>query len=375
MTATIRSLLHGVHHDERGTSITEFVITLPVFVLSFVAILHLHGISELAAQGKATAYARALDDFKTIQTSYLPFDWSVNAVTAGGRAGIWHNRVSASHDRDRAADLVLDPVPIAAGHMAESYSRILLSGPPSKTAETVGLKPPMAHRTMNALMNTPSKSPITGLERYGTRMSGTAGSVFAKDLNDDLVNISGLSGQKGWMGFMNGIVSTAGARPAFAAGMRYGVTEGEFDEAQTFMRKTWQIQESTHIAAPTRPTSKWISTAIIRSYLSTDVAYNESILAFQMDVNTSDPAAQSATDCQSTLEGINITSVSSLKNAKDVLGDIEGGDPCGTGAAGSGINDIFGFFTGPLSNAASFFGGPVPSSSSSGEVPGGGGFP
>lgn len=365
MIHRLQSLTARLHRDEKGTSITEFVITLPIFVFCFVAILHLYGLGDHALRGTGTAYARALEDYKQVQTDWIPIDWAVNPVSAGTEAGIWHWKVSESRTRDKIADEVFDTVPIGAGHMAESYSRLVVSGPPSWAAETVKLDPPKAHLTMNSLMSTMSKSPITGDTRYGQEKGGT-GSVFAAELMSDTVNITGLSGKKGWMGYMNGLIDTAGARPAFAAGMRYGVTtEGEYDETVNFMKTDYPIQTSTHIAVPPRPTSKWITVAVVRAYLAQDQAYDESMLAFQMDVNTSDPAAEKAQECQETLEGIG--SPANWGDVAGIMGDIKGGDPCGTGvSAGSG--NPLDFIIGPLENAASFFGGPVPDSTSSGSV-------
>ena len=375
MMGSIQRLLRRFDRNEGGATLTEFVITLPVFVLTFVGILNLYAIEDMAVRGKATAFADALTHFRTIQSDYIPFDWTVNPVLAGARAGVWHNGVSQSRQRDRAADLVLDTVPIGAGHMMESYSRLLVSGPPSWAAETVQLDPAVAPMTVDALMTeNPTKSPVTGNTRYGIEMSGTADSIFAKPLMSDLVSINGLSNSKSWMGFVNNALTVAGARPAFAAGLRYGVAEGKHDESHTFMQRSWQVQTSTHIAAPSRPTSKWFPIVITRAKLGDSEAYDNDILAFEMRVNTSSEEAEQAEECASSLESISITNPSSFGDALGLLGDISGGDPCGNGAGG-GVGSVLGFFTGPLSNAASFFGGSVPTSPTSGKVEQSGSFP
>lgn len=366
MRNSLARLTRTLHANERGTAITEFVITLPVFVFMFVAILHLHGISEMGAQGKAAAYSKALEDFREMQTTYVPFDWSVTPITGGGRAALWHNRVSASHPRDRVADLVLDPVPVAGGHMLESWSRIALSGPPSWAAETVELKQPLAFKTMNGLMNgPPSESEVRGGERIGYEYGP---SVFAIDLMDDLAGPPGSNGQKSWMGFMNQALNVGGIRPAIAAGMRYGVVEGEYDKTLPWMTRSYTVQQDTHIAAPTRPTSKWISLAIIRMYLANDHAYDHSMLAFEMTVNASDPAAKAAQDCQDKLSNIDVFSVSGVMDSIDVFKGIRDGDPCGTGSDMLGGGNPLAFITGPLSTAATFFGGPVPTQTTTGTV-------
>lgn len=368
MIQSIQRTLSRAHHDERGATLTEFVITLPTFVLTFVAILHLYAIEDMAVRGKATAYSDSLSHYRTIQTTYIPFDWTVNPVSAGARAGVWHAGVSQSSPRDLVADGVLDTVPIAAGHMMESYSRLLVSGPPSWTAETVKLDPAVAHMTVESLMSeNPTKSPVTGDTRYGIRMSSSADSIFAQPLMSDLVSINGLSNAKSWMGFVNNALTVTGARPAFAAGMRYGVAEGTHDETHTFMRRSWQVQTSTHIAAPPRPTSKWFPIVISRAKLGDSEAYDNDILAFEMRVNTSSEEADEAEDCASSLESISITNPSSFGDALGVLRDIRGGSPCG-GGGGGGVSNALNFFTGPLSNAADFFGGPVPTNTSTGTV-------
>lgn len=375
MMGSIQQLLGRFNGDQHGATLTEFVITLPVFVMTFVGVLHLFAIEDMALHGKATAYADSLTHFRTIQSDYIPFDWTVNPVSAGTRAGVWHNSVSQSRQRDRAADLVLDTVPIGAGHMMESYSRLLVSGPPSWAAETVQLDPAVAHMTVDSLMTeNPTKSPVTGDTRYGIEMSGSADSIFAKPLMSDLVSINGLSNSKSWMAFVNNALTMTGARPAFAAGLRYGVAEGKHDETHTFMRRSWQVQTSTHIAAPSRPTSKWFPIVITRAKLGDSEAYDNDILAFEMRVNTSSEEADQAEECAASLESISITNPSSFGDALGLLGDIKDGDPCGNGAGG-GVGSVLGFFTGPLSNAASFFGGSVPTSPTSGKVEQSGSFP
>ncbi len=356
------------HRSERGTAITEFVITLPVFIISFIGILQLYKIEDLSVGAKAAAYAGALEDHRQMQTSYFPFDWSVTPVTGGARAGIWHNRVSASHARDRAADLILDPVPVGLGHMTESWSRIAVSGPPDWAADTVGLKQPLAFASMNGLLNSTWSDTPHDFHQQETRMGDqyAAPSVFALDLLDDMVGGPGNGGTAGWMSFMNQVLNVGGVRPALGAGMRYGVVEGEHESTHSFMRRSYTVQEDTHFAAPPRPTSKWISLALVRMRLADDQAYNKSMLAFEMTVNASDPNAVAAQDC---MDQIGSLSASDPGAISDTLGAIGGGDPCGTGDNMMGGANPLTFFTNIVSNATSFFGSSsVPTSPTTGTL-------
>lgn len=356
------------HRDERGTTITEFVITLPVFIICFIGILNLYKIEDLAVQAKSASYANALEDHRQMQSSYFPFDWSISPITGGPRAGIWHNRVSASSPRDRAADLVLDPLPVAAGHMFESWSRIAVSGPPNWAADTVGLKQPVAWKTMGGLMSDrQSDMPYdfhSQPERQGHGYDTP--SAFAVDLNDDLVGGPGPSGANGWMSFMNQVLNVGGVRPAIGAGMRYGVVEGEHESSHSWMRQTYTVKDDTHFVAPPRPTSKWISLALVRLRLGADQSYDNDILAFEMDVNASNPEAQAASDCQAQLDSIDPTDLGAIGDTLDNLSD---GDPCGTGGNMLGGNNPLQWFTDMIGNAASFFGtSAVPTSPTTGTV-------
>lgn len=334
--------------SEDGAAMTEFVITLPVFVMSFVGILHLYGIQDLAIQGNSTAYARGIQHFKDIQTDWLPFDWVVSPIPGAARAVVYHSGTSSG--RDIAADLVFDSVPVGAGHMMESYSRVLLAGPPSDTAKTMKIEPAKLHMTV------PSVTAEIETD-FGNEVK------FTNDLNSDLLNMSGMSGSQGWMGFANGFLDTVGARPALAAGLRYGVAEGKFDESMTFMKRDWNVQTYQHFAAPTRPTSKWLSYAVVRMYLASDEAYDHKMLAFEMDLSTS-ADTQDSEDCMNQMEGITSGSFgfSEAQDAMGLLKDIRGGGACGGASASSAGGAALGFFTNILGNATGFFGGSVPTS-------------
>lgn len=340
-----------VWDNEDGATMTEFVITLPIFVMSFVGILHLHGIQDLAIQGQSTAYARGMEHFKEIQTDWIPFDWVIHPVLGAGRAVVYHSETSSG--RDLAADAVFDSVPIGAGHMMESYSRALLAGPPSDTAQTMEIEPAKLH------MSVPSVTSEIETD-FGNQVT------FTNDWNSDLVNLGGFDNGQGWTGFVNGFLDTAGARPALAAGLRYGVAEGKFDETRSFMGRDWKVETYQHIAAPTRPTSKWISFAVARLYLADDEAYNHKMLAFEMDLSTSADTGDTE-DCMSQMEGITSGSfgLSDAMDSMDLLRDIRGGGACGGANASSAGGNVLDFFNNVIGNAGEFFEGPVPTNPAS----------
>ena len=345
-------VLIAFHHDLNATAMTEFVIAAPIFVFMFSAILRLYRFEELAVQGEGAAFALALQDFNDIQSAFNPIDDNVSPQIAAVGSGLYHRDTSIVRERDLALDLLYDVAPYApvagmGGTLAEQRSRLLLAGSVNSVADDVELDPAMLFSNVRALTNNMPIEPSA---------AGTD-TVLTNDLLDDGFSFSSMGNFNGGnpMSFVNSALSSAGARPAIAAGIRYGVSKGKFDEeSEEFLGRTWRVQSYSHIIAPPRPTSKWITRGIVHAYLAQDdwKNYNDTIPKFAMtpDLDSTTPEAQDASNqasaCQSMVDSLDLGSISSRDDANAAIDQINNDPNCQGMSSGStdfisGLKNLF----------------------------------
>lgn len=234
--------------DESGTSLTEFVIVLPVFLIVFSGVLGMYKVQAAATDVKMTAYSQAIDETQQISerlmgmsvslfkngdiTTILEAGSLMQPVTGAGAAEIYHLQTSSGGRL--ATNLVLDGF-IAGGHMDESWSRVVL--------------PALMEKNLT-VYNKVDSLPSMNHE------------LFASAMLDDFVY--------GW--------------PAIAAGMRYGIGHSDPGLVNQVVvgGKSFQFQQGYHLAAPPEPTSRFLTVGVIRKVLSSSDAWDKHILAFEM---------------------------------------------------------------------------------------------
>ncbi len=354
-------LLHNFHHDEVGSTLTELVIVLPIFVFMFSGILRVYKYEDLSVQAHATSYAQAMDQHSSIQKDIVP-GWSISPATGAGNAELWH--WGAHGGFDVAADTVL-AAPIAFGHMAEMRSRLLPAGSESELTEDAQLDPRKLFVNVQDLAN--EYMPESTREDFGHGADHTG---FTNALMNDQLDLGAIGSFDGSnpAAALNSLMDIAGARPALAAGMRYGITRGKVDMTHpTWLGREFTTQTATHGAAPPRPTSRFITFGVVRLTLAKNEAYNKDILAFETRFNTTSSSEESvASDCIDQMDAETINK----GNITDKIGMIRTLSN-GGGCAGSSSNagSFFNFFTNIMGNAAEIIGGPAPTRTSTGTVP------
>ena len=354
-------LLRALHRDEAATTLTELVIILPIFVFMFSGILRIYKYEDLSVQAHASSYAQAMDQHANLQQAFVP-DWSISPLTAAGNAALWHNGTHGG--MDRAADLVVD-APIGLGHMTESRTKLLLAGSEADIVEDAQLDPEKLFYTVQDLAQ--EYMPEDTRNKFGFGPDHTG---FTNALMNDRLDLGAVqdfdAGSPG--AALNSLMDIAGARPALAAGMRYGITRGKVDMThESWLGREFLTQTATHGAAPPRPTSRFITFGVVRMTLATNEAYDNDILAFETRFNTSSSSEESvASDCVDQFSGESVNE-SGVLDQLDMFQDLANG----TGCAGSTSNagSFFDFFTNTMGNAAEIIGGPVPTSSTTGTRP------
>ena len=354
-------LLRALHRDESGTTLTELVVILPIFVFMFSGILRVYKYEDLSVQAHATSYAQAMDQHANLQQAVVP-DWSISPLTAAGDAAMWHN--GAHGDMDLAADLIVD-APIAFGHMTESRTKLLLAGTESDIAGDAQLDPEKLFYTVQDLAQEYMPEDTRNKFGYGPDHTG-----FTNALMNDRLNLGAIQNFDGGSpgAVLNSLMDIAGARPALAAGMRYGITRGKVDMThESWLGREFTTQTATHGAAPPRPTSRFITFGVVRMTLAANEAYDNDILAFETRFNTNSSSEESvASDCADQF-GSQSVNESGVLDQLDMFSDLADG----TGCAGSSSNagSFFDFFSNTIGNAAEIIGGPVPTSSTTGTRP------
>lgn len=262
VNTTARTFWHRLHVDEDGTSMTEFVIGLPVFIILFVGILNLHSAGVNSVLVKGTAHSKMWVKAIDIQTRFVP-EWSTHPISAAGRAAYLHQQTGGN-----ALDYALDSADgiaaasgLSGGIMAHSYSRAA----PVALVDSVS----------------PDGKPVTW-DLSKEYLIPEEESVSYALMNDaiDYGSFGSITGN-GVLGGLNSIVDFGGMRPAIAAGIRYGISL-DWDErpVKLFGMPDQQYEARSHVANAPRATSRYITFGVVRLAMerpSTDGRYTTAI--------------------------------------------------------------------------------------------------
>ncbi|RAL24865.1 hypothetical protein DL240_01250 [Lujinxingia litoralis] len=228
---------------------TEFVIVLPLFLTAFVGITALYDAHETALRTHGLAAADLWADTRTIQTSYA----AINMHPAAGAidAGLHY-----SDTGQWGVAAVKDVAEAAGGLYADSGAKAKLAS----FIENVGVNPKLT-------------------------LSGILGDNTSHTFN--LMNDQMMAGQMqtgGWAQITSSILTQSGARPALAAGIRYGI--GASVVRKEFSEHYWlsgqQAEAAYTAAAPTMPEERLLAVALTRLELGTTTAYQDAMMPFTM---------------------------------------------------------------------------------------------
>ena len=205
---------------------------------------------------KAEAHAKMWEKAIPVTTNFMP-GWSVSPAPAAGEAAYFHSQTGGN-----VLDYAMDGGPgvaaitgAAGGLMGESYSRVK----PVDIVENIG----DANEQVTYRLN----------EDYIIEENDS----ISYDLMNDAVNFSP-GGGGGALGMVNNLLSFAGARPAIAAGVRYGIS-GDFStkQVQLFGGQMATFEARSHVANAPRPTSRYITVAMVRLAMTKQDEYDTAI--------------------------------------------------------------------------------------------------
>lgn len=226
--------------NERGTTMTEFVMTLPMFILAFIGVIQLGHVSEISVRTWAKAHRN------TFEVALLPSKvrWSPHMQPAvGGGIGAATLGLGSPNSTTgvqtafyTASELSTYGLMAWKGHWGESQSRTFLLD------TVVDFRYVDSHVTMDS-------SDIIG------------DSEFAKALVDEEAgNFSGSGG--GALGAVNALISGTGVRPAIAAGMRYGAVGAWSDDTISVLGRDVSTRASFNTLVPPFPLKDFEAAAV-----------------------------------------------------------------------------------------------------------------
>ncbi|RVU42283.1 pilus assembly protein [Lujinxingia sediminis] len=225
----LRHAARRLHSNQRATSMTEFVMFLPVFVLIFVGIFELGRLYDSSLRARGMAFTDTISRFRQVQdTSFR------DALTSNGVARKAISPVLAS--ADATSQLFRSPPNQRAG-----VREVLAQRELNAFSQTSGLG---QHGSLGEALGRINLARQTGVELTAvdhiithdlTRFVGP--SALADELFDDRPHnafSTSMSGQGNSLlqtlaNKLNETITSAGARSALAANIRYGTLTGSFE--------------------------------------------------------------------------------------------------------------------------------------------------
>lgn len=305
----MRRIVRRLHGEEKGSAMTEFVLTLPIFIMIFA------GMGMLYRYNQEALIARMKTNKKLWADATAPNTIPGFVPGAGGVVSIMS-----------FGDIALNGSG-ALGMYVDSYIKAGLAE---------ALIPGQA-------IKNPASPPKATIQQI-TGMSGTSATAsFTNTLLNDLAVPQWDS--SGWANILSSVVATVAVAPSLVAGIRYVPVMAE--ETHNFYHP-WTGNESYNpgrlqLAAPTAAHHRIGAVAASRIAMNTVQPYKTSILEFNMDMDTSgNPGAntssvnsvnQQANECEQQSNQwqacLNDPTVQALPTQEDRLDACEDLEPSG----------------------------------------------
>lgn len=268
---SVQAFLRKLHRNESGTTLTEFVIMLPVFLLVFNGVMILGQFTRKGTEAPILAYKDTFQKVIPFQKQTWFSGMHMHPVSGAIDAGITQLAGNSKvHNVSNSVKYTANAVEASAytrmgaqGTMGESYARAIIptAMPGAKIQGCDGIGPawPTKCEKLNnssgfsAILNTFSSS--NGKLTSKTK-DVTGGSKYAYALFDDSLSVPNISGGSGVLGMINEFLTATGIRPAVAANIRYGTVSGTAGDPYTFAGITMDMRAHYSVLVPPTPKGK-----------------------------------------------------------------------------------------------------------------------
>jgi len=241
--------LRDLHDDRRGTSMTEFVITLPIFLTIFVGLVELGQLARASVNASEASKLETFDKFIAVQSADQDFGDLVGSAAVGSGDKVHLHPTTGGGD---AAAQLQDhrprqPTPalqgVVAAYEANTYARLSIHGHLGEVAarlQPVSFSGDYGPSEVTELLKSPEPS------MFGDDPNGQ---VAGFDLVSDRLTTAPADGNcQGLLELVgnhfNQLLSSTGSRPMLAAGIRYGTVTGELETTRKIAGRN--VAVSTH---------------------------------------------------------------------------------------------------------------------------------
>lgn len=279
-----------LHRNESGTTLTEFVIMLPVFLMVFNGVMILGQFTRKGTEAPIAAYKDTFEKVIPFQKQTWFSGVHMHPVSGSIDAGISQlANTSKVHNVSTSVKWVANGAEASAytrqglqGSMGESYARAIVptAMPGAKIQGCDGIGP--AWPTKCEKLNTSSGINAV-VSTFGTSNGKltsrtkdvTDGSKYAYALFDDSISVPNMGGGSGLLGMLNQFLTATGIRPALAANIRYGTVSGTAGDPYTFAGITMDMRAHYSVLVPPTPKGKIADGAMANAVTRLTMAGNK----------------------------------------------------------------------------------------------------
>lgn len=253
-TGAIFARLGRFGGDERGTTLTELLLTLPIFITVFAGVVHIGQLHQQAILSEGAAYKKTFNKALSVQNSDLGS--GLSGLLQGSTDAVHMSPASASADatvqletyQPRQEGLLKGAVKVAehttysfdglalSGHLGESYSRV-------RPLNMVGV----GFLGVDDAV-TPNPEDLFG-HSYLTRDLLYDGPNA--DFDGSSSGFSVDAPLQSMYSLINGAVTMTGARGALAANMRYGTVTGVQEDVVSLPSRSVDYRMHYSVSVPT----------------------------------------------------------------------------------------------------------------------------
>lgn len=252
----MKRLLLSFHDDERGTSLTEFILGLPVMIMIMSGMITIHHMYQDALEVNAESNRKVWAASLPSQTENKPAQMMpLTALLSDVGNG---NLSFSGGFGDAISNLAADT---PGGMYIDSYLKVQLANTLFEVGKTPEWNPQRIMEPNEKYASAVSMSDLPGLPSGGGSIEGV----------------------------LSGILTLGGARPGISGGIRYGSTSGtRVTRNKSYNGVSRELTAEYKLPFPTKPTNRVFAMAIAKldmnAHPESDAgkAYRKAILPFKM---------------------------------------------------------------------------------------------